>query len=169
MTRIKKRRSGKKKTSDQQRSAAGKRRARSAANAAPAPKEQDAANEPTAKKTISYKKKFKAFAGGRRGARAVQKEAVAKEKKFTDKLEAKKEKTLLGGKSFAEPAKSTGKTRSAGSRRIAAAKSVATNFKGKLNNKKILPQKKEAAAEGKAPKGFAPWNKNKFKRKDKGL
>jgi hypothetical protein len=166
MTRIKKRRSGKKKTSDQQKSAAGKRRARSAEKTASLPVEQDATSEPVSKKALPHKKKYKAPIAGRRGGRAAEKAAaIYKEQHTKDNTTEKKP---LPYKKPTEPGKQTGKTRSAGSRRIAVAKSVATSFKGKPANKKSIAPKKETSSEGKPAKGFAPWNKNrKFKKKDK--
>ncbi len=163
MTRIKKRRSGKKKTSDQQRSTAGRRKARSAEKAASMPKEQDVANE-TTKKAPSHKKKFASANAGRRGARAAEKGASAfKERRAADGVKAKKSPLE---KETNAPVKATGKTRSAGSRRVAVSRSVANTFKKKVVNKTENPGKKNVPPK-KTSKGFAPWSKNKFKRKDK--
>jgi len=125
MTRIKKRRSGKKRTKD--------------------------------KKKIS---------AGRRGARAIKKEIIAKEKKEKpDKITAIE---TAPGKIPGSPKKTTGKTRSAGARRIAVARSVAGDAGGQKTGKKIAAPKKESSDEEKpVKKGFAPWSKNKFKKRDR--
>ncbi len=120
MTRIKKRRSGTKRTSDRKKASAG-----------------------------------------RRGARAVKKEMIAKEKKDRPgKPGAANEAT---NKPNSDIKKTGGKTRSAGSRRIAAAKNIATANK-KADKKPIAAKKQNEGEERPAKKGFAPWNKNKFKR-----
>ena len=117
MTRIKKRRSGKKRTKDR-----------------------------------------KKVSAGRRGARAAKKDIIAKEKKEQSPLAS----TVAGKKDDGAP-KKTGKTRSAGARRVAVAKSIAKNSK---TNKQVAKPKKEADGEERpAKKGFAPWNKNKRRKK----
>jgi hypothetical protein len=125
MTRIKKRRSGKKRTKDR-----------------------------------------KKVSAGRRGARAIKKEIIAKQKKENPVQPATPE--TEPGKTQSSAKKTTGKTRSAGARRIAVAKSVAADGRGAKAGKKIPVAKKEGSSEEKpVKKGFAPWNKNKFRKKDK--
>jgi len=121
MTRIKKRRSGKKRTSDRKKASAG-----------------------------------------RRGARAVKKEAVVKEKKETGVTG----KADTPAKQPGLPAKASGKTRSAGSRRVAVGRSVVNTGNKKPVSKKAASPEKEKEAK-KPGKGFAPWNKNKFNKKRK--
>jgi len=156
MTRIKKRRTGKKRTADQKRLTAGRKRGRAAANTAPA-------GEPPRKETISaeekaaYKKSFQPEQSGRRN-RSSKKDADVR----------KAGGDLSGHQKNEVPAKATGKTRSAGSRRVAVAKSVATNAKGKPAYKKAFTPKKEITGEEKSPRGFAPWNKNKARKKGLG-
>jgi len=123
MTRIKKRRSGKKRTKDR-----------------------------------------KKVSAGRRGARAIKKEIIAKVKKEgvvkPPTIETEPGKTQNG------PKKTPGKTRSAGARRLAVARSVAGDTSGKKPAKKITATKKDSKGEEKpVKKGFAPWNKNKFKKR----
>jgi len=156
MTRIKKRRTGKKRTTDQKRLAAGRKKGRTATNAAPA-------SEPARKENISaeekaaYKKSFQPVQSGRRN-RTAKKDAADKHPGSNTGGNKKNEAQLP----------STGKTRTAGSRRIAVAKSIATNAKAKPAHKKSFVSKKETPGEEKSPKGFAPWNKNKFKKKGRG-
>ena len=162
MTRIKKRRSGKNRTADQKRSAAGKRRARTAEKP---DLNKDKEHEPakatiTPEKKAAYKKSFQPVQSSRRN-RSTKKEIA--EKNTTAGFKVKP-----GSRNAAVAPKTTGKTRSAGARRIAVAKSVATNFKNKGTHKKVFLPKKEETGEAKSPKGFAPWNKNKFKGKKKG-
>ena len=155
MTRIKKRRTGKKRTADQKRLAAGRKRGRAAENTAPA-------SEPVRKEMISaaekaaYKKSFQPEQSNRR-SRSSKKEADAR----------RTGNDLNGPQKNEARTKSTGKTRSAGSRRVAVAKAVATNAKGKPAYKKAFTPKKEITGEEKSPKGFAPWNKNKTRKKRK--
>lgn len=121
MTRIKKRRSGKKRTKDR-----------------------------------------KKVTAGRRGARAVKKEIITKAKKEASPKPAINE-TIVGKKAHVS-AGTTGKTRSAGARRIAAAKSV---VKGDKTDKTVTKAKKQHDGEERpAKKGFAPWNKNKFRKRE---
>ncbi len=151
MTRIKKRRTGKKRTTDQLRKAAGRRKSRAVAKEETV-KDQLPKTEPTAAQKAAYKKSFQPAQSNRRN-RSSQKEKPVKNIQADNKKQ-----------SFANAA-STGKTRSAGSRRVAVAKSVASNNNNKPSPKKNLSPKKEGEAEKKPSKGFAPWNKNKFRKK----
>jgi|GEM_PF-1090831 len=156
MTRIKKRRSGKNRTEDQKKSAAGKRRARKAENAAPA-KVQGPKPVITPEQKAAYKKSFQPAPAGRRGRVSASK-AVPGKKLHND---------VPNDHKTAAPAKATGKTRSAGARRVAVAKSIAGSNSKKSAGKKPVAAKKEATGEGKPAKGFAPWNKGKFRSKNK--
>jgi hypothetical protein len=162
MTRIKKRRTGKKRTADQKRMVAGRKRARVAEKTEP-PKVQGHTTEIiSAEKKAAYKKSLQPAQSNRRNRSSKK---VKPEKTVSNEFRGKSENKNTG-----VPGKATGKTRSAGSRRIAVAKSVVSNFKSKVTQKKAFPPKKEVNtnAERKPSKGFAPWNKNKFKRKEKG-
>ena len=161
MTRIKKRRTGKKRTADQKRMAAGRKRA-GAAEKTELTKEQGHANEIiSAEKKAAYKKSLQPVQSNRRN-RSSKKDKPEKAVNNDHRAKPANNHVAISGKT-------TGKTRTAGSRRVAVAKSVVSNFKSKNTHKKVFPPKKEinANAEGKPSKGFAPWNKNKFKRKRK--
>ncbi|MEO6314607.1 MAG: hypothetical protein ABIU63_17585, partial [Chitinophagaceae bacterium] len=82
-----------------------------------------------------------------------------------DKKELNEKAAPVNGDNAAAPVKATGKTRSAGARRIAVSKSVVGSFKKKAAPKKDASVKKAGPVSKKAGKGFAPWNKNKFKKK----
>ncbi len=101
---------------------------------------------------------------GRRG-RAAKNADVAKEKKEGTENSAVKELSL--GKKEPVTQKTSGKARSAGARRVAVAKSVANVFKPKAAVKKITATGAGEETTEKPAKGFAPWNKNKFKPKNK--
>jgi hypothetical protein len=161
MTRIKKRRTGKKRTADQKKLSAGRRKGKATEQPAVDKEQTSPKNILTAEQKAAYKKSLQPVQSSRRNRSSKNNLPAQKAKTdFTNKQD--NYKTGLSGKR-------TGKTRSAGSRRIAVAKSVATNFKNTVAHKKVFPQKKEinVSAEGKPRKGFAPWNKNKFKRKNK--
>ena len=113
MTRIKKRRSGKKRTADKKKAATG-----------------------------------------RRGARAIKKEVEKKDKK---PLPVSSEQAAAPGN---KTATTSGKTRSAGARRVAFSKIVASN-KTAGGKKATEGSKRPAAASKKTGKGYAPWNKNR--------
>jgi len=114
MTRIKKRRSGKKRTADRKKASTG-----------------------------------------RRGARAVKKELQTKEKK---PAAVTAEPAPLAGKKLP---RTSGKTRSAGARRVAVSKIVANTNKQNAATRKPGDEKAKPAAGKKTGKGFAPWNKRK--------
>ena len=122
--------------------------------------------ELTAEQKAAYKKSFQPAQAGRRN-RAASKGTFNKKEDSNFKSKPDNKKPPAAGKTSGKTTgKTTGKTRSAGARRIAVAKSVAGN--GKVIHKKTTPPKTAAPAEGKSSKGFAPWNKNKFKKKFKG-
>ena len=105
-----------------------------------------------------------AVVAGRRGARTAGKAAAGAKEKYTK--EAAPAPNAANTNKPAAAAKSTGKTRSAGARRVAVGRAVANTFKKKVAVKKKETPGKDAPASKKAGKGFAPWNKNKFKKRD---
>src|SRR5450432_4056311 len=111
MTRIKKRRTGKKRTADQKRMVAGRKRAHAAEKTEP-PKVQGHTTEIiSAEKKAAYKKSLQPTQSNRRNRSSKK---VKPEKTVSNEFRGKSENKNTG-----VPGKTTGKTRSAGSRRIA--------------------------------------------------
>lgn len=96
---------------------------------------------------------------GRRGR--VKQGAVAHKKEETASTGYEKKKDDSNKK--VTPEKTATKKRSAGLRRIAVSKNIAAP----TDRKKPVKSKKDAAPKvHTAKKGFAPWNKKRFKKKD---
>ena len=150
MTRLKKRRSGKHRTEDQKKSVAGRRRAKKAEKPAAVDAQPIAKDKLSPEQKAAYKKSLQPVQSSRRNRSAATKMVK------NDRAEKENRKTPVS------PVKATGKTRSAGSRRVAVSKAIAHTYKKNKGGGKNEPK---PVASKKAGKGFAPWNKNKFKKK----